>query len=415
MNGRNGNSDADDDQRQLRSGLPPWQADRTPLPRTLLLTDTRCDVIVVGAGITGSFVAEALTRQGHSVTLIDRLMPGRGSTAASTAMLQWDIDRSLTELAELYGFEKAADVYRRSYAAATDLYHDVAALGLDCDLLRRSSLYLGGGETSLMQLAHEHTLRHRIGIPGELLDRGALLEAFQMDRVGALVSSGAAEADPLCLSLGLLRIALQRGALLVEDEVINYDWSASSTAVTLAGGRIVEAKHLVLATGYEMPGFVKTDLHRTVSSWCMATIPQQPCALWHNRVLIWEATHPYLYARTTEDGRIVVGGEDQITDNPSEREALTADKIQRIGRKMQELWPFARYEIAHAWSAEFGETRDGLPLIGPVPGAARVLAAYGYGGNGITFSYIASRILAAQIAGARRAWFDAFALDRASP
>ncbi|WP_442063265.1 hypothetical protein, partial [Rhizobium johnstonii] len=35
-------------------------------------------------------------------------------------------------------------------------------------------------------------------------------------------------------------------------------------------------------------------------------------------------------------------------------------------------------------------TVDGLPLIGPVPETPHVFAAYGYGGNGITFSYLSS-------------------------
>ena len=102
------------------------------MPRTPLLADLRCDVAIVGAGITGSFAAEALARQGLSVVVVDRLMPGRGSTAASTAMLQWEIDRSLTELTELYGLDKAADIYRRSYAATADLCDYIQALGISC-------------------------------------------------------------------------------------------------------------------------------------------------------------------------------------------------------------------------------------------------------------------------------------------
>jgi hypothetical protein len=37
--------------------------------------------------------------------IIDRELPGRGSTVASTSMLLWEIDRSLTQLTEIYGFE----------------------------------------------------------------------------------------------------------------------------------------------------------------------------------------------------------------------------------------------------------------------------------------------------------------------
>ena len=39
-------------------------------------------------------------------------------------------------------------------------------------------------------------------------------------------------------------------------------------------------------------------------------------------------------------------------------------------------------------------------------------AAYGYGGNGITFSYLASRMIGRLIDGQRLALFDHFALDR---
>jgi glycine/D-amino acid oxidase-like deaminating enzyme len=56
-----------------------------------------------------------------------------------------------------------------------------------------------------------------------------------------------------------------------------------------------------------------------------------------------------------------------------------------------------------------------LPLIGEVPGYPRVLAAYGYGGNGITFSFLASRLIGKMIAGEREPWFDDLAIDRPRP
>jgi glycine/D-amino acid oxidase-like deaminating enzyme len=52
------------------------------------------------------------------------------------------------------------------------------------------------------------------------------------------------------------------------------------------------------------------------------------------------------------------------------------------------------------------------PLIGRVPGRENCLAAFGYGGNGITFSALAAEMLAAELAGGRHADADLFALDR---
>ena len=44
-----------------------------------------------------------------------------------------------------------------------------------------------------------------------------------------------------------------------------------------------------------------------------------------------------------------------------------------------------------------------------------IYAAYGYGGNGITYSYLASRMIAASLAGDDKPWFDDFAIDRDVP
>jgi glycine/D-amino acid oxidase-like deaminating enzyme len=406
---------AEGDVRRLRSGTPPWAIERFPLPHEPLAEDCRVDVAIVGAGITGSLLAEAVSATGASVMVVDRALPGRGSTAASTAMLQWELDTSLVDLADLYGFERAARIYRRSLAAAADLGRLAAALRIDCGFVPRATLYVAGGDVGLDGLAEEHALRERAGLPGTLLDAAALEERFSMRRPGALVSPGSAEADPVRLSLGVLRTALERGARLVEDEVVTYDCTPGAVHLALASGRHIEASHVVLATGYAMPSFVPSDLHSVMSSWCIATEPQRDDKLWPGRCLIWEACEPYLYVRTTGDGRIVAGGEDAKTDDLVDRERLMPEKIERILRKLRTLWPHGHTRVSHAWSAEFGETTDGLPLIGAVPGSPRLLAAYGYGGNGITYSYMASRMLAAQIAGDRRGWFDDFALDRDGP
>lgn len=404
-----------DEVRHLRSGRSPWAIDGVPLPHRPLDEDGRVDVAVIGAGITGSLVAEALSSAGASVMVIDRALPGRGSTAASTAMLQWELDTPLAKLTDLHGFERAARIYRRSHAAAADLARHAASLRIECGFTPRATLYLAGGDVGPDILSAEHALRQRAGLPGMFLDEDTLADRFGLRRPAALVSPGSAEADPVRLSLGVLRAALARGARLVEDEVVAHDTAEDCVHLALASGRQVEADHVVLATGYALPPFVRTDLHRVVSSWCLATEPQEEADLWPGRCLMWEACEPYLYVRTTSDGRIIAGGEDEATVDAAERERRMPEKIERIRTKLRTLWPHGHDRLSHAWSAEFGETTDGLPLIGTVPGAPRVLAAYGYGGNGITYSYMASRMIAAEIGGERRDWFDDFALDREAP
>jgi len=83
-----------------------------------------------------------------------------------------------------------------------------------------------------------------------------------------------------------------------------------------------------------------------------------------------------------------------------------------LTQKLAALWPRAQLDIEFRWAGTFDTTSDGLPLIGPVPGAPGIYAAYGYGGNGITFSYLAAQLIGDLIAGSRSPLLDDFALDR---
>lgn len=402
-------------QDDLRSGRSPWLAGPPRPPGASVDADLRCDVVIVGGGITGALMAEHLTRLGRQVALVDREREGFGSTAASTAMLQWEIDKPLAKLTEFYGFEKAADVYRRSFRAVEGLRELAAELGIGAGFLPRDSVYLAAGDVDLAQLRAESALREKAGLPGAVLDHAGLLSHFGLDRQGAIVSPGSAEADPLSLCHNLLSVAMKRGARLVRDEAVGFSGEGNAALIQLSGGRTIEAGHAVLATGYVMPDCLTTALHRVASSWAIATLPQSPQALWPGPALVWEASEDYVYCRTTRDGRIVIGGEDEEDDDPARREALQPEKAQALLKKLGALLPRAELTLGHSWSGAFGQTSDGLPLIGRVPGHPRLLAAYGYGGNGITFSFLASRLLGALIHGQERDWFSHFAIDRPDP
>jgi glycine/D-amino acid oxidase-like deaminating enzyme len=395
----------------LRGGGSPWFERSKARIRTEVTENLKCGALIVGGGITGSLIAERLTRQGLDVVIIDREFPGRGSTAASTSMLLWEIDRSLTQLTEIYGFERASRAYRASLQAVSGLKSLVLELGVACDMRDKDSIYLAAGSTS-KELIEEHDLRQRANLPGVFLDHAMLLENFGIARAGAIVSSGAADADPMQLAHGLLAAAVARGARLFEAEAVQIDAASRSVGVQLQNGRQIEARNVILATGYVMPKIIHSTIQTVSSSWAIATAPQ-PENIWKDSALIWENSKDYLYARTTVSGRIIIGGEDsdEIIE-PEARDALIPEKSRILAEKLRVLWPPANSDIAYRWAGTFDTTSDGLPLIGPVPGKKRVFAAYGYGGNGITFSYLAAQLIGGLIAGETSQLVDDFALDR---
>ena len=70
----------------LRTGTPFWvKTPNSTVAAQVALTRDRFDVIVVGAGISGALVAEALTRAGKSVLILDRRSAVRGSIEAGVS------------------------------------------------------------------------------------------------------------------------------------------------------------------------------------------------------------------------------------------------------------------------------------------------------------------------------------------
>ena len=107
--------------------------------------------------------------------------------------------------------------------------------------------------------------------------------------------------------------------------------------------------------------------------------------------LAYDLYDPYHYYRTEEvDGikYLIAGGEDHRT-------AEEKDTYQCFTRLEQYLRKhFDVKEVAYKWSSQYFDSADGLPYIGHLPGNPdTVFVATGYGGNGITYSQIASKIL----------------------
>ena len=182
------------------------------------------------------------------------------------------------------------------------------------------------------------------------------------------------------------------------------------TAVTKSGNRI-KARAAVYASGYELPHAVRDKSLRIASTFVLATRPQKR-KLWSDECMIWEASDPYLYLRTTPDGRIVCGGEDEDFADEKRRNALLDKKISRLRAKLRRLFPGVDTTPDFTWSANFGISATGLPKVGRLPGHPHVYAALGYGGNGITYSRLAAELLAAALCGKADMDADLFAFQR---
>lgn len=387
-------------QRDLRTGTPFWlrrgnvRVASSPLAANLVV-----DVAVVGAGVSGAMVADALLRCGKSVAVLDRRGPVRGSTPASTALLQFDIDQPLIHLAPKIGHERAVRAYWRSATAVDFLRGRIGDLGLRCGFRERQAVCLPGNVLTVTELKREAAARAKAGLRSRFIGAGELRALTGIEKAGAILSGGAGEVDPAALVAGLWRSALLRGAHIhAPTEVVDIDQGRAHVTLATADGHVVRAKHVVFATGYELSKLIKPRGYKVISTWAMATAPQ-PQRLWPSRCLIWEAADPYLYLRTTVDGRVIAGGEDEEFSSDEKRDALIPKKIAAIRRKLGKLLPGLDTKAEFTWAGCFGASATGLPAMGAIPGAPRCFAVMGYGGNGMTFSVIAAQVIQRAILG----------------
>ena len=384
--------------RNLRTGRSIWERHRTPgVAHHPLRRDLDTDVLVIGAGITGAMVADALTTAGLQVVIVDRRGPAKGSTAASTALVQYEIDTPLTLLVRKIGKPQAMRAWRRARLAVDALAARLRELKVP-DVLRRDSLYLAGNVLDREQLAREHDARRAAGLASRYLDRAAL-RGFGVARDAALLGYDNLVLDPRKATFALLDAALAHKArIFAPVDVADVEATRAGVTAITAQGQRIHCRHLVFATGYELPHHVPRRGHRITSTWAIATTPQTR-RLWPGQCVMWEAATPYLYVRTTPDGRVICGGEDEKFSDEDARDALLRRKTGVLARKLRRLLPGIDNTVEFAWTGTFGATATGLPTIGAVPGLPHCWVALGYGGNGITYARIAADVICGALTG----------------
>lgn len=399
----------------LKSGYPFW-AIRNGLMHAFpaLERDLRCDVAIVGGGISGALIADALAGAGHDVAVIEQRDISWGSTAASTALLQYEIDTHLVDLAQRYG-EAAAVLAYRSCAEAIGQLQAKAGEVRDVGFARNRSLYYASRRRHRSALLEEAALRARHGFAVEWLEPAALRERYGFSAPGAILSALAARVDPYRMTYRLLTRLARRGtAVFDRTAVAAIDTTSRGVALRTRQGATIRARHAVLAAGYACQQWIDQRVARNRSSYAFVTDPLAAAALGPLAdTLVWESARPYLYLRATADGRLLVGGDDDAVDIPARRDARVERKATRLSRKVRKLFPHLAAEPTFSWAGTFAETRDGLPFFGPHRQLGpRVLFAMAYGGNGIAYSMLGAELIRARIERRPHPLAALFAFDR---
>src|SRR5690606_6383160 len=195
-------------------------------------------------------------------------------------------------------------------------------------------------------------------------------------------------------------------------ELTDVQYNPRHNLVTLSRGATLKCKKIVYCVGYESDTMIKEKFVDLISTYAIVSEVMFERSRKYKDILIWNTADPYIYMRTTDDGRMLIGGEDEEFRNPQKRDALIGKKEQKLLRSFEKHLPHIPFHSDFAWAGTFGETKDGLPYIGEHKDFKNSYFVCGFGGNGITFSVTGMEMVALWLKGKKHLLTEWFRFGR---
>ena len=398
-----------------------------------MLRHVTTEIAIIGAGVIGLTIAEALVAEGREVVLVDPNPPGSGAsygnagTIADYAVLPVGTPDVLRHLPALLFNRNSPLAVRHAalpslapwlirfvrqslpaaaarnaaaiaalVAGANPLWHDLAGRIGGADLLQqRGCLYLYETKAAFRAAEADMARRRDLGVTVELIspDSLASLEPGLPPVAGgaAYFPDAAFLTDPGAMLEHLRAAALQHAGLLTAraDKLTRQ---VDGIIVEGPGFRL-HAKKVILATGAH-----GRDLARMAGD----VIPLDTERGYH---VEWDMAQPRLtrptcptargfylcpmQGRLRAAGTVELGG---LTAPPS------AHRIARLVAGARAIFPDLP-EPDRSWMVFRPSLPDSLPVIGPSQGGPEVIHAFGHGHIGLTLAPVTARIVADLVAG----------------
>jgi glycine/D-amino acid oxidase-like deaminating enzyme/nitrite reductase/ring-hydroxylating ferredoxin subunit len=372
-----------------------WEDSSRPAFPDPLPPSGHVETLVVGGGLTGLTTALLLARAGAEVAVVEARSLGSGTTGSSTAKVSLLQGTKLSRIVARHPLRVArayVDANREGQAWLREFCeeHDVPYAA------RPAGTYASSA-AEVAAVRDEYDACARVGLPVRWSD--ALGVPFEEH--GAVVLEDQLQLDPMDVVHALAEQLRAHGGTIHEGHrARTVRHAGGEVAVTLAGGDVVTADRLVVATGAPaLSGWLWAATTSASRSYIVALDGADPVP-----GMFISAGQPVRSVRTTAPRsreQLLVGGSGHSVG----RARSETEHLDDLRSWAEQHFPGA--VETHAWSAQDYGTPDELPVFGPVPGTAgRVHLASGYDKWGMTNAIAAGRAISADLLGRPVSWSE---------
>ena len=345
-----------------------------------LINDDSCDILVIGAGITGLLAAYKLKSQGFDVLVVEKHCVGGKSTLKSTGLIQYSSDVMLHKL-------MADDVidgvkFYKDSLAAVDEIEEISKHFKNKKVFRRCpSLYLASTHEDIPTLKKEYDALTHHGFLVEELTQEEIQGQYGINKPYGIVTEGDASIYPYFYTQELAGYFQEIGGRLCQGFFLN----AKDGFAYFKGNHIVNYKYIVYALGYETVNYKPVEGLIKRASFAFFCNPE----IKTKEIMVWETARPYLYQNTLEPGKVVVGGGDDPLKKVDPENIYLP--IKKLKKNYMAWYGLQSLELEGYYFGEFFSFVDGLPKYHK---EGNHIYLYPYGGNGVIYSlYLVNQIL----------------------
>ncbi|WP_336714953.1 FAD-dependent oxidoreductase [Chryseobacterium mucoviscidosis] len=353
-----------------------------------LKSNEECDVLIIGGGITGSLAAHQMMSEGYKTILIDKRELCNGSTSATTSMLQYEIDVPLFELIEKIGKKGAVASYKACSDSIDKLEKLTGEIKSDSGFKRKKSLYYASKKKDVVCLKKEFNARKDAGFKVKWLESDEVSKQFGFKNTyGGILSEQGASIDAFKFAHELFKLNVKKGLQIFDKtEMTGVEYFKGYNLIIAGSGFQIRAKKIIYCIGYESKNLIKENFVSLKSTYAIVSEIDKKKFKNISNTLVWNTNEPYMYMRTTDDGRLLIGGGDEDFYDAKKRDSILDKKEKEILKTLKKIKPDYHFYTDFVWAGTFGETKDGLPYIGEHQDFKNSYFILGFGGNGITFS-----------------------------